>query len=179
MAMDFEKILGKCGDCHRYQYMLLALYGLLMFIVSRHYFAQSVISFVPDHWCYHEQLENRSYAEIAAIYAPFESPSCTQLASIDWQEYNATVSGEPCTRWIYNYDHGFRSMNADVREVSLEESLCSKVAYFSISSAELGLRCRLQGSCRSVPVLPGLHVWHSAVWFTRRPDWTHSGHGPG
>jgi len=35
MAMDFEEILGKCGDGHRYQYMLLALYGLLMFIVSR------------------------------------------------------------------------------------------------------------------------------------------------
>ncbi|KAH8374648.1 hypothetical protein KR200_002676 [Drosophila serrata] len=117
MAMDFEKILGKCGDCHRYQYMLLALYGLLMFIVSRHYFAQSVISFVPDHWCYHEQLENHSYAEIASIYAPFESPSCTQLASIDWDSRNATASGKPCTRWIYNYDHGFRSMNADLNWV--------------------------------------------------------------
>lgn len=112
--MDFEKILVKCGDCHRYQYMLLVLYGCLMFIVSRHYFAQSVISFVPDHWCYHEQLENRSYAEIASIYSKFASPSCTRLESISSDGTNATASQEPCTRWIYHYDHGFRSMNADV-----------------------------------------------------------------
>jgi len=116
--MDFEEILGKCGDGHRYQYMLLALYGLLMFIVSRQYFAQSVISFVPDHWCYHEQLENRSYADIAAIYAPFQRPSCTRLAWINEDGSNATASNLPCNRWIYKYDYGFRSMNADV-------SLCS------------------------------------------------------
>ncbi|XP_016977171.1 solute carrier family 22 member 13 isoform X2 [Drosophila rhopaloa] len=117
MAMDFEEILGKCGDCHRYQYMLLALYGLLMFIVSRQYFAQSVISFVPDHWCYHDQLANQSYAEIAAIYAPFKKPSCTRLESINEDGSNATASSEPCNRWIYNYDHGFRSMNADLNWV--------------------------------------------------------------
>ncbi|KAI8044034.1 solute carrier family 22 member 13 [Drosophila gunungcola] len=117
MAMDFEEILGKCGDCHRYQYMLLALYGLLMFIVSRQYFAQSVISFVPDHWCYHDQLENRSYAEITAIYAPFKRPSCTRLESINADGSNATASDQPCNRWIYNDDHGFRSMNADLNWV--------------------------------------------------------------
>jgi len=116
--MDFDEILVKCGDSHRYQYMLLALYGLLMFIVSRHYFAQNVIGFVPDHWCYHEQLENRSYAEIAAIYAPFKRPSCTRLASINMDGSNATASSEPCNRWIYHYDHGFISMNADVSPCS-------------------------------------------------------------
>ncbi|KAH8383295.1 hypothetical protein KR009_007906 [Drosophila setifemur] len=115
--MDFEKILGKCGDNHRYQYMLLALYGLLMFIVSRHYFAQSVISFVPDHWCYHERLENRSHADIAAIYSKFENPSCTRLESIDPDGSNAIASKEPCIRWIYSYDHGFISMNADLNWV--------------------------------------------------------------
>ncbi|KAH8277172.1 hypothetical protein KR026_006680 [Drosophila bipectinata] len=115
--MDFEKILVKCGDCHRYQYMLLVLYGCLMFIVSRHYFAQSVISFVPDHWCYHEQLENRSYAEIASIYSKFANPSCTRLESISSDGSNATASQEPCTRWIYHYDHGFRSMNSDLNWV--------------------------------------------------------------
>ncbi|EDW42143.1 solute carrier family 22 member 13 [Drosophila sechellia] len=117
MAMDFDEILVKCGDSHRYQYMLLALYGLLMFIVSRHYFAQNVIGFVPDHWCYHEQLENRSYAEIAAIYATFKRPSCTRLASINMDGSNATASSEPCNRWIYHYDHGFISMNADLNWV--------------------------------------------------------------
>ncbi|XP_017141548.2 organic cation transporter-like protein isoform X1 [Drosophila miranda] len=115
--MDFEKILGKCGDCHRYQYMLMALYGFLMFVVSRHYFAQNVISFVPDHWCHHPDLEHRSFEEIAAIYSQFENPSCTRLASIDPDGGNATASSEPCDRWIYNYDFGFRSMNAELNWV--------------------------------------------------------------
>jgi len=53
--MDFEEILAKCGNSSRYQFVLLALYGYLMIVVSMHYFSQNVISFVPDHWCYHEQ----------------------------------------------------------------------------------------------------------------------------
>ncbi|BFF90597.1 steroid transmembrane transporter SLC22A24 [Drosophila madeirensis] len=117
MKMDFEKILGKCGDCHRYQFMLMALYGFLMFVVSRHYFAQSVISFVPVHWCYHPALEHRSFEDIARIYSQFASPSCTRLASIDADGGNATASSEPCVRWIYNYDYGFRSMNAELNWV--------------------------------------------------------------
>ncbi|EDV90611.1 steroid transmembrane transporter SLC22A24 [Drosophila grimshawi] len=113
-AMDFDDILAKCGNSHRYQYLLLGLYSLLMFITSMHYFSQNVISFVPDHWCYHEQLENRSFEQVAAIYNQFERPSCTRLESIDSEGLNATVSEERCDRWIYNYDFGFRSMNTDL-----------------------------------------------------------------
>ncbi|XP_064550610.1 organic cation transporter 1-like [Drosophila montana] len=117
--MDFDEILAKCGNSHRYQYLLLGLYGFLMVVVSMHYFSQNVISFVPDHWCHHEQLENRSFAEIEAIYNQFEKPSCTRLATIgsDLDGRNATVSGERCDRWIYNYDFGFRSMNTELNWV--------------------------------------------------------------
>lgn len=112
--MDFEQILARCGNSHRYQYLLLALYGFLMVVVSMHYFSQNVISFVPDHWCYHEQLENRSFAEIKAIYKGLKEPSCTRLASIEPDGSNATFSADRCDRWIYNYDYGFRSMNTEV-----------------------------------------------------------------
>ncbi|EDV90610.1 steroid transmembrane transporter SLC22A24 [Drosophila grimshawi] len=115
--MDFDEILAKCGNSHRYQYLLLALYGYLMVVVSMHYFSQNVISFVPDHWCYHEQLENRSFEQIAAIYNQFERPSCTRLESIDSEGLNATVSEERCDRWIYNYDFGYRSMNSELNWV--------------------------------------------------------------
>jgi len=47
--MDFDEILVKCGNSHRYQYLLLGLYGFLMVFVSMHYFSQNVISYVPDH----------------------------------------------------------------------------------------------------------------------------------
>lgn len=71
-----------------------------------------MISFVPDHWCYHDKLVNMTYKEIADIYSQFENPSCTRLEDING--HNATVSKEKCERWIYNYDFGYRSMNTEV-----------------------------------------------------------------
>lgn len=112
--MDFEEILAKCGNSCRYQFLLLALYGYLMVVISMHYFSQNVISFVPDHWCYHEQLANRSFDEIEEIYSRFEYPSCTRLETIDHNGGNHTVSSEKCNRWIYKYDFGYRSMNTEV-----------------------------------------------------------------
>ncbi|XP_017874246.1 PREDICTED: organic cation transporter 1-like [Drosophila arizonae] len=117
--MDFDEILAKCGNSHRYQYMLLAFYGFLMLVVSMHYFSQNVISFVPDHWCYHEQLRNRSITEIEAIYKQFDKPSCTRLVTLgdDSNGTNAIASVERCDRWIYNYEFGFRSMNTELNWV--------------------------------------------------------------
>ncbi|XP_016959823.1 organic cation transporter 1 [Drosophila biarmipes] len=115
--MDFEEILAKCGNSSRYQFVLLALYGYLMFVVSMHYFSQNVISFVPDHWCYHEQLANRSFAEIEAIYSQVERPSCTRLEKIDEDGLNHTLSTERCNRWIYKYDFGYESMNTELNWV--------------------------------------------------------------
>ncbi|XP_034487930.1 organic cation transporter 1-like [Drosophila innubila] len=115
--MDFDEILAKCGNSHRYQYLLLGLYSLLMFVTSMHNFSQNVISFVPDHWCYHEQLESRNFSQIEAIYNQFEEPSCTRLTTIDLDGGNATISNNRCDRWIYNYDYGFRSMNTELNWV--------------------------------------------------------------
>lgn len=116
--MDFDEILVKCGNDRRYQYLLLGLYSFLMFVTAMHNFSQNVISFVPKHWCYHEQLENLSYTQIEAIYRKFERPSCTKLTTIDLDSGNATMSEEKCDRFIYEYDHGFRSMNTEVSETS-------------------------------------------------------------
>lgn len=110
--MDFDQILAKCGDFNRYQLLILTLFGVVNVIVSMHYFTQTVISFVPDHWCYHEKLENKTYDEIAAIYANVPNPSCTKLDDINGM--NVTVSTEKCSRWIYKYDFGYRSMNTEV-----------------------------------------------------------------
>ncbi|XP_068152787.1 organic cation transporter-like protein [Drosophila tropicalis] len=113
MAVDFDEILAKCGDNHRYQYLLLALYGYITFVTSRHYYSQSVIGFIPDHWCYHEQLENSTFDEIKAIYSQFENPSCTRLDVIDLVSGNVTISDKKCDRWIYDYDFDFVSINAE------------------------------------------------------------------
>jgi len=141
--MDFDQILAKCGDFNRYQFMILALFGFINIIVSmvsyilfpnltyyyyylfilfvfQHYFTQTVISFVPDHWCYHDKLVNMTYKEIGDIYAKFEKPSCTRLDDI-FGPNNVTVSSKPCERWIYNYDFGYRSMNTEVSLVFITD----------------------------------------------------------
>lgn len=114
--MDFDEILAKCGNGHRYQYLLLSLYSFLMFAAAMQNFSQNVISFVPDHWCYHDQLENLSFSQIADVYNKFERPSCTKLATVDANGSNAIISDHLCDRWIYDYDFGFRSMNTEVSE---------------------------------------------------------------
>lgn len=119
--MNFDKILEKCGDAGRYQYLMLLLLGYIAFTSTVHYYSQNIIGFVPRHWCYHEELANRSHEEIAAIYAPFgNKAACTRLDKIEVHEgiYNVTVSSQSCERWIYKYDYGFRSMNAEVSSVS-------------------------------------------------------------
>lgn len=112
--MDFETILAKCGNGNRYQVLLLGLYSYLLIFSSVHNFSQNVISFVPNHWCYHEQLENLSFAQIADIYKKYEKQSCTKLATVDLIGGNTTISEDRCDRWIYDYDFGYRSMNTEV-----------------------------------------------------------------
>uniref|UniRef100_A0A1B0AQV2 Uncharacterized protein n=1 Tax=Glossina palpalis gambiensis TaxID=67801 RepID=A0A1B0AQV2_9MUSC len=104
-TMDFDKSLGKCGDFDRYQLLLLALFGLISITVSMHYFTQTVLGF-------HEKLENRSYDEIVAIYSKSPNPSCTRLSDVNG--LNATASTWKCSRWIYKYDFGYRSMKTEL-----------------------------------------------------------------
>ncbi|XP_016936157.4 solute carrier family 22 member 6 [Drosophila suzukii] len=114
--MDFDQILEKCGSAGRYQYLMILLLGYIAFTTTVHYYSQNIIGFVPQHWCHHEALANRSFEEIAAIYAPFgKEASCTRLDRIEGDQ--VTVSNETCQRWIYNYDFGFRSMNAELNWV--------------------------------------------------------------
>ncbi|EDW83857.2 uncharacterized protein Dwil_GK13459 [Drosophila willistoni] len=113
VELDFDRILAKCGNNHRYQYLLLVCTALILALTSRHIFSQNVIGFVPDHWCYHEELENRTFEEIKSIYSQFESPSCTRLDAIDLVSGNVTISDKKCDRWIYDYDFDFVSINAE------------------------------------------------------------------
>lgn len=169
--MDFDRILEKCGDAGRYQYLMLLLLGYIAFTSTVHYYSQNIIGFVPQHWCYHEQLANRSHDEIAAIYAAYgRDSSCQRLETIEQLAdgtYNITLSNESCNRWIYKYDYGFRSMNAEVSKCS-----CTGRSVISIDLnllvAQLGLRRCLQGANRTVAVLCWLAVGNLCVWYTRR-----------
>ncbi|XP_030387129.1 organic cation transporter protein-like [Scaptodrosophila lebanonensis] len=114
--MDFEKILFKCGDASRYQILMLGLFGYIGFTSTIHYYSQNIISFVPGHWCYHKQLEDKTFEEIASIYAQFGSKaSCSRVETVDG--HNFTLSSDRCERWIYNYDYGFKSITTEMNWV--------------------------------------------------------------
>uniref|UniRef100_A0A0K8WDX1 Organic cation transporter-like protein n=1 Tax=Bactrocera latifrons TaxID=174628 RepID=A0A0K8WDX1_BACLA len=114
--MDFDAVLEKCGNFGRFQYLILLCFAITNILSSMHYFSQTLISFTPDHWCYHAKLANASFDEIRAVYAQTQSPHCTLLDDI--------VDGKPivaevgqCQQWIYEYEQGFRSVTTDLNWV--------------------------------------------------------------
>lgn len=50
LKMDVEYFLKMCGDFNRYQFLMLGLFAVINVLSSIHYFSQTIISFIPDHW---------------------------------------------------------------------------------------------------------------------------------
>lgn len=48
--ISIEKMLANCGDFSRYQLMLLGMFAIINVLSSVNYYAQTIISFVPEHW---------------------------------------------------------------------------------------------------------------------------------
>ncbi|XP_018788100.1 PREDICTED: organic cation transporter-like protein [Bactrocera latifrons] len=114
--MDFDALLEKCGNYGRYQFVLLLVYGYTNIMSSMHYFAQTIISFTPEHWCNHELLENLTYTEIREIYSQIENPSCTLLDDIVNGTAVPSDFGE-CEDWIFKYENGYESVTTDLKWV--------------------------------------------------------------
>ncbi|XP_075145744.1 solute carrier family 22 member 3 [Haematobia irritans] len=116
--MDFDRVLEKCGNFGRFQWILLLLYGCTNILSSMHYFSQTLISFTPDHWCYHPQLANKSLEEIEKIYRQFSKPHCTLLENWDEQKGIAkpAESGE-CREWFYRSQDGYESITTELNWV--------------------------------------------------------------
>lgn len=64
----------------------------------------------PFKRCYDESLVNKSIAEIRDAYSSYKDPHCTVFQG------NGS-SNEKCDRWIYDYDHGYRSMSSELNWV--------------------------------------------------------------
>ncbi|XP_067614336.1 organic cation transporter protein-like [Eurosta solidaginis] len=123
--MDFDTVLEKCGNFGPFQILILTSFAIISLISSMHYFGQTIISFAPDHWCYHEKLANSSFDEIRAIYAQTANPQCTLLDDI--------VDGKPivaevgkCRQWIYERDNGYESVTSEFNWVC-EEAIQSAI----------------------------------------------------
>ncbi|XP_037816721.1 organic cation transporter-like protein isoform X2 [Lucilia sericata] len=128
--MDFDKALEKCGNYGPYQFVVLLLFGYTNFMSSMHYYSQTLISFTPDHWCYHEQLENKTYSEIAEIYKNFSKPHCT-LLQYNEDAFEEVENGE-CHKWFYKKENGYESITTELNLVcdSTYLSAVSQSFYF-------------------------------------------------
>jgi hypothetical protein len=49
--MKIDQLLEKCGNFHRYQLILLICYGIVNMITSINFYSQTIITFIPKHWC--------------------------------------------------------------------------------------------------------------------------------
>ncbi|XP_067013677.2 organic cation transporter protein isoform X2 [Anabrus simplex] len=50
--MDVDDMLSQAGDRGRYQVMLVALFAIINVLSAYHYFGQTFISLVPEHYCH-------------------------------------------------------------------------------------------------------------------------------
>ncbi|XP_055379181.1 organic cation transporter protein-like [Condylostylus longicornis] len=121
--IEIDKVLEKCGDFHRYQFMLLFLFCIINLLSSVQYYSQTIISFIPEHWCYHELLLELNVTEIRRIYEGIENPSCVSYDNVmlgDRQNESETeiiINKRSCTKFIYNYDFGYHSMTTELNWV--------------------------------------------------------------
>ncbi|EDW96043.1 organic cation transporter-like protein [Drosophila yakuba] len=113
--MDFDRVLEKCGNFGRFQFVILILYGYTNILSSLHYFSQTLITFTPEHWCSHDDLMGLGVAELRAIYSNVSHSSCTLLSEV----VNGTgvASDESCQDWIFERENGYESLTTELKWV--------------------------------------------------------------
>nr|NP_650814.2 uncharacterized protein Dmel_CG7333 [Drosophila melanogaster]AAF55679.2 uncharacterized protein Dmel_CG7333 [Drosophila melanogaster] len=114
--MDFSQVLDKCGNYGRFQVMILLLYGYTNILGSLHYFSQTLITFTPEHWCFHADLNGLSVEGIRSVYENISASSCTPLLGV----VNGTgvvSTNRKCRNWIFNRESGYESITTELKWV--------------------------------------------------------------
>ncbi|EDV98608.1 organic cation transporter-like protein [Drosophila grimshawi] len=114
--MDFTSVLDKCGSFGRFQYVILLLYGYTNILSSLHYFSQTLITFTPEHWCYHDDLQNLNESEIRSVYANVTHKSCTLLDAVVNGTGLVAKTGQ-CQNWIFKREQGYESVTTELKWV--------------------------------------------------------------
>ncbi|KAH8406671.1 hypothetical protein KR222_002334 [Zaprionus bogoriensis] len=114
--MDFPDVLEQCGNFGRFQQVVLLLYGYTNILGSLHYFSQTLITFTPEHWCNHGDLQGLNMSQIRAVYANTSRPSCTLLEGVVNGTGIAAKSGQ-CRDWIFKREQGYESITTELKWV--------------------------------------------------------------
>ncbi|XP_055715910.1 organic cation transporter protein-like [Phlebotomus papatasi] len=133
---DVDRMLEKCGDFGRYQFFLLSLFAVVNVLTSWHYYSQTIISVVPDHWCSTEATQNLSIGELRQVFSTYDDPFCSRMANEEffpniWME-SSSQRHSNCDQWIYDLDFGYQSMTSDLNWVceSAWKSTIGQSMYF-------------------------------------------------
>ncbi|XP_017060687.1 organic cation transporter-like protein [Drosophila ficusphila] len=114
--MDFSQVLEKCGNYGRFQVVILLLYGYTNILGSLHYFSQTLITFTPEHWCSHVDLEDLSVKELRSVYANTSAPACTPLLGVV-DGMGVVAEGRYCRDWIFKRESGYESITTELKWV--------------------------------------------------------------
>ncbi|KAL7728418.1 hypothetical protein ACLKA6_005177 [Drosophila palustris] len=115
--MDFDRVLEKCGNFGRFQFVILILYGYTNILSSLHYFSQTLITFTPEHWCSHNDLDGLSAESLRSIYSNVTHPSCTLLEGVVNGTAVEAADGETCENWIFERENGYESLTTELQWV--------------------------------------------------------------
>lgn len=59
-------------------------------------------------------LVNKTMDEVREIYSNYSNPSCTKYKGSHTTGFKNDTG--QCDRWIYEYDHGYKSMSSEVSD---------------------------------------------------------------
>ncbi|CAO1410565.1 unnamed protein product [Diamesa tonsa] len=118
MGLNTDRILAQCGDSNRYQLLLVVFFCLNNVLTSMHYYSQTIISFVPAHWCSSESIKNMPINEIRQLFSNYTNPFCTMLENSTNAITGDSIlkkSENDCNEWIYDQDFlsGYKSMTQE------------------------------------------------------------------
>ncbi|XP_030373815.1 organic cation transporter protein-like [Scaptodrosophila lebanonensis] len=109
--MDFEQVLDTCGSFGRYQILLLILYGYTNILSSFHYFAQTIISFTPEHSCVQPELASNGLQI-------FHNNTRSRCSFIELNENTGEINKEArCQAWKYERESGYESVTTELNWV--------------------------------------------------------------
>lgn len=102
--IDVDTMLHYAGDFGRYQIILIMLFSVINVLSGFHYFGQTFISVVPDHYC--KPSSKDSNPQITTQCTKILLPKNTSNSNGSY--YNEII---PCTNgWTYNNTHGYKSI---------------------------------------------------------------------
>ncbi|KNC25680.1 Organic cation transporter-like protein [Lucilia cuprina] len=101
--LEIDKILEKCGDCHRLQALMLLLFCVINLLSSMHYYSQTIISFTPKYWCATDTTENETLTNTTPITSsclPIDNSNTNSCTSYDYELYMGYESFTSELDWI-------------------------------------------------------------------------------